>query len=272
MALADAQTLAIRKLLSKAAYDSTLTPGPPLPKSHPSPILIAKLHLECAALYSSARSLVKTPGDYRPSSKPKMKLSLGKEKSQGPKDEGGEEVSPELRRYLSEEAAFHAALGRKWLGVDAGENAGTTKGGIAVAFLAWAKKDLEELKTGTGVIGTDREKEMRERRREKIAEELESVNVSFKGYKKMNDTVSFQPVPPQSELQASIPAGRLAVAVKPYTRPTPAFGPGSVEYVRRQAEDLELAVKGDDQSETETLVDAASPRSGGSYAGAGSYF
>lgn len=190
MALADAQTLAIRKLLSKAAFDSTLTPGPPLPKSHPSPNLIAKLHLECTALYSSARSLAKTPGDYRPSNKSKLKISLGKERNQGPKDEGGEDVSPELRRYLAEEAAFHAALSRKWLGVDAGENGATTKGGIAVGFLAWAKKYLEELKSGSGVISTDREKDMRERRREKVVEELESVNVFFKGYKNMNDTVS----------------------------------------------------------------------------------
>ncbi|KAF9816763.1 hypothetical protein IEO21_03925 [Rhodonia placenta] len=265
MALADAQTLAIRKLLSKAAFDNTVTPGPPLPKSHPSPILIAKLHLECAALYSSARSLAKTPGDYRNS------------------DEGGEEVSPELRRYLSEEADFHAALARKWLGVDAGESGGTARGGIAVGFLTWAKKDLEELKKQPGVMATDREKEMRERRREKVVEELESVNVFLKGYKNMNDTVSFQPVPPQSDLQASIPAGRAAVASKIYSKPIPAFGPGSIEDTRRQAEALELASSMGDQSETATLVGGdvshpqpedshVSPRSGSSYAGAGSYF
>jgi len=188
------------------------------------------------------------------------------------RDEGGEEVSPELRRYLAEEAAFHAALARKWLGVDAGENGGNAKGGVAVGFLIWAKKDLEDLKSGTGIMGTDREKEMRERRREKIIEELESVSTFLKGYKKMNDTVSFQTVPNQPELQASIPAGRLAVTLRPYTRPTPAFGPGSVEYVRRQTEELELAVRDDNESEAATLTDAISPRSGGSYAGAGSYF
>lgn len=192
MALADAQTLAIRKLLSKAAADSALTPGPPLPKSHPSPVLIAKLHLECATLYSSARSLAKTTADYRSgTSKSKIKLSLGKDKDRDKqKVESGEEVAPELRRYFSEEAAFHAALARKWLGVDAGENGGTSKGGVAVGFLAWAKKDLEDLKSGIGVMGTDREKEMRERRRDKIVEELESVTVFLKGYQKINDTVS----------------------------------------------------------------------------------
>ena len=38
-------------------------------------------------------------------------------------------------------------------------------------------------------MGGDREKEMRERRKERVAEELESVGVYLKGYKRMNDTV-----------------------------------------------------------------------------------
>ncbi|KZT10801.1 uncharacterized protein LAESUDRAFT_721186 [Laetiporus sulphureus 93-53] len=276
MALADAQTLAIRKLLSKSAFDSALTPGPPLPKSHPSPVLIAKLHLECAALYSSARSLAKMPGDYRPASgKSKIHLHIGKSKDRDSavRDEGGEEVAPELRRYLAEEAAFHAALARKWLGVDAGENGDTAKGGIAVAFLAWAKKELEDLKSGTGVLNSDREKEMRERRRDKVTQELESVNVFLRGYKNMNDTVAFQPVPPQSELQAAIPAGRLAVTVRPYAKPTPAFGPGSVEYIRRQAEQLELAeLMSEEDVKTHHITDTVSSQTAGSYAGEGSYF
>ena len=168
MALADAQNLAIRKLLSKAAFESTLTPGPPLPKSHPSPALVAKLHLECASLYSSARSLVKTPGASKSSSKSKLKMSLGRDKDRNANgdDETGEEVAPELRRYLADEIALHAALARKWLGVDAGEHGGTSKGGIAVGFLVWAKKELEELKSGHssgGIISGEREKEIRER-------------------------------------------------------------------------------------------------------------
>lgn len=176
MALADAQSLAIRKLLSKSAYDSTVTPGPPLPKSHPSPALISKLHLECASLYSSARSLAKTPS----SSKLKFK---GKEGGDG-------EVSADLRRYLADEGAFHAALARKWLGVDAGENGGTVKAGEAVAFLAWAKKELEELKDGGRGLGIGREKEKKERRKDKVMEELESVTVFWTHYKKINDSVS----------------------------------------------------------------------------------
>ncbi|KAJ7043911.1 BRO1 domain-containing protein [Mycena alexandri] len=232
--LADAQTLAIRKLLSKSAYDSNVTPGPPLPKSHPSPALISKLHLECSSLYSSARTLAKTPS------------SAGKGKAKGSSSADGE-VSADLRRYLNEETVFHDALARKWLGVDAGENGGSDRGGDAVAFLLWAKKELEELKG---------------RKKDRISDELDSVNVFLRHYKKVNDSLHFRPVPTQSDLQSRIPTGRLALAAKTFVAPQPAFGPGSMEDVRRRAEELEL--------DDDTVTSGSGTQ--GSYAGAGSYF
>ena len=69
------------------------------------------------------------------------------------------------------------------------------------------------------------------------------------------------------DLQASIPAGRLAVAAKPFAQLVPAFGPGSVEHTRRQTEELELTVEDSSSSPM-----AVSPHSGRSYAGEGSYF
>ncbi|KAJ7205913.1 BRO1 domain-containing protein [Mycena haematopus] len=230
--LADAQALAIRKLLSKSAYDSNVAPGPPLPKSHPSPALISKLHLECASLYSSARTLAKTPS------------SAGKGKPKGSSSADGE-VSADLRRYLNEETVFHDALARKWLGVDAGENGGSDRGGDAVGFLIWAKKELEELKG---------------RKKDRVSDELDSVNVFLKHYKKLNDTLHFQPVPTQADLQSRIPAGRLVLATKTFVPPQPAFGDGSMEDIRRKAEELEL----DD--------DSVANKTQSSYAGAGSYF
>lgn len=62
-----------------------------------------------------------------------------------------------------------------------------------------------------------------------------------------------------------IPAGRLAVAMKPYQLPTPAFGPGSAGHVSRQMSGLSLGEEG-------VSSDVQSPSSGNSYAGAGSYF
>jgi hypothetical protein len=165
MALADAQTLAIRKFLSRSAYDSEVSPGPPLPKSHPSIPLIFKFHLECASLYSSARTLAMTPGSARPSSPPSN-------------PDSNAEVSAELRRYLADASVFHTALAHKWLGIDAGESGVREKGGEAVAWLLWAKKELEEMK------------ESKRGRKERAAEELEGVGVFLKHYKKINDSVS----------------------------------------------------------------------------------
>ena len=170
MSLADAQNLAIRKLLTRASYESNIVPGPPLPKSHPSPVLLAKLHLECASLYSSARSSIK---------------NLGASKS----DVHGE-VSGDLRRYLAEEAAFHGALSKKWLGVDFGENGGNTKGGGAVAFMAWARKELEGLKDGgIGVVRGKADREQKTEFKNRVTLELERVDIFYKHYKKLNDTV-----------------------------------------------------------------------------------
>ncbi|KAL0956836.1 hypothetical protein HGRIS_002948 [Hohenbuehelia grisea] len=271
MSLADAQTLAIRKLLSKSAYDSNIAPGPPLPKSHPAPALIAKLHLECGALYSSARALAKTPGAARPRAK-----SASQFLSKDGRD--ASEVSADLRRYLNDEAAFHDALARKWLGVDAGESGGNDRGGEAVGFLAWAKKELEDLKdggSGKGIIGSGKEKEARERRKEKVSDELAKVLVFWKHYKKINDSLSFQPVPSQPDLQARIPAGREAVKAKAFVPPLPAFGPGSVEYTRQQAEQLELAQDGEEEAVPNGVhlpAETTNPSSATSYAGSGEYF
>ena len=195
MALAEAQALAIRKLLSKSAYDSTVTPGPPLPKSHPPPGLIAKLHLECASLFSSARSLVKTASGHK--SKTKFKPSSGKNKgTDDDANEGSvEEAAPELKRYLADEAALHSALASKWLGVDCGESGGLDRAGQAVGYLQWAKKELDELKDGTKSGITlpginENEKRARERRKATVAKELETVTVFLKHYTNMNNTVS----------------------------------------------------------------------------------
>lgn len=170
MSLADSQSLAIRKLHSQASSESLVAPGPPLPKSHPSPMLLAKLHLEVASLYSSARLLIKN-------------LEASKSDVHG-------DVSSDLRRYLAEEAAFHGALSKKWLGVDAGENGGANKGGEAVAFMAWAKKDLQELKDSSSGINRGKiDKEQKNELKNRVALELNAVTVFHKHYKKTNDTV-----------------------------------------------------------------------------------
>ncbi|KAF9482219.1 pH-response regulator protein palC [Pholiota conissans] len=261
MSLADAQTLAIRRLLSKSAYESNIAPGPPLPKSHPPPALLAKLHIECASLYSSARLLAKTPA-----------ASKAPSGGKGFTSHQAKEVSADLRHYLANQATLHSALSHKWLGVDAGEKGGTDKGGEAVAFLQWAKKELEEIKdTGKLPSFGQSEKEEEERWKATIKDELAVVNLFLKQYKKMNDTLHFQPVPAQQDLQSRIPGGRIAIPAKPYTAPLPAFGPGSLEYTRRKAEQLDME-NVDGKGEGDSTGDASRSPLVGNYAGAGSYF
>ena len=161
--MADAQALAIRKHLSKAAFDSSNYPGPPLPKSHPSPNFIAKLHLECQSLYVSAKSLAKASG--------------------------GSDISAELRKYLTDESALHAALAHKWLGIDAGENGGLSQAGYAVGFLGWAKQELEEMKDSRLLLHFGKGQD----RKTQIPEELESTKMFYAYYKKTNDSVRIRP-------------------------------------------------------------------------------
>jgi len=137
-------------------------------------MLLAKLHLECASLYSSARSLIKN-------------LEASKSDVHG-------DVSNDLRRYLTEEAAFHGALSKKWLGVDAGENGGASRGGEAVAFMAWAKKELLEVKDSSNGINRRKvDKEQKTDLKNRVALELNSITLFHKHYQQMNDTVCLRP-------------------------------------------------------------------------------
>ncbi|KAG9316761.1 hypothetical protein JVU11DRAFT_2823 [Chiua virens] len=288
MALADAQSLAIRKLLSKAAFESTLSPGPPLPKSHPSTALLAKLHLDCAALYSSARTLAMAPS--KSSLTSGLKASFGST-SKSQNDSGGE-VSAELLKYLDKESKFHAAIAHKWLGVDAGEISRTGKGGEAVGFLKWAQQELElhipRLPKG---LAKDRDQDgKRQDRKARIEKELKSVKLFLDHYRKINDSLTFDLVPKQSELQTLIPEGRMAVAAKPYVLPDPAFGPGSKGY-QMQARarngiktDEALGVEAlridnqagdtidDDDSSDDDINTKGTSTAPRTYVGAGSYF
>ncbi|KIM69699.1 hypothetical protein SCLCIDRAFT_102774 [Scleroderma citrinum Foug A] len=260
MALADAQSLAIRKLLSRSAYESTLTPGPPLPKSHPSTTLLAKLHLECASLYSSALSLAKTSEKVQSSSN--ASADIGNTRGH---------VSGDLKRYLADEAIFHTALSHKWLGVDAGESPIAAKAGDAVGYLTWAKRELEDFAGGFKGPRLRKEKPNSQERKGikgKAAHELDSVAAFLTHYKKMNDSLTFQPVPKQPDLQAMIPAGRLAVSPKPYIPPTPAFGPS----LSPAEHSFDIRNADDNVRDTGSDSEEEATRAGKTYAGAGSYF
>nr|CDI55258.1 conserved hypothetical protein [Melanopsichium pennsylvanicum 4] len=80
MCLAEAQALAIRKLVSPAVANATdtITPGPPLDKAHPSASLLAKLHLAVVEEMESAQALLRTVGE-KSKSGMHRRMSAGRE-------------------------------------------------------------------------------------------------------------------------------------------------------------------------------------------------
>ena len=165
LALASAQSLAIRKLMTRSSYDSVVTPGPPLPASHPSPALLAKLHLEAATLSASAESLMRIPASRK----------------------NDMEVTGSLLLYAHDGAALHGALARKWLGAERGAQ---DAAGMAVGFLGWAKRELDALHGGRAHGGGKEEgRDERRERRGHIAAEAEDVAQFLRYYTRMNDTV-----------------------------------------------------------------------------------
>lgn len=193
LSIADAQALAIRKLLAKSCHDSTLSPGPPLPKGHPSPGLLAKLSLNLLDTYSSALALVGTSGSKTLSSG-SSRRTLGpylaaNKPNNSPGPDG--DVAAGLRRYLLDEVPIASALSHKWLGIEAGE-AGRT--GEAITYLSWAEEELERVKEGKlkskFLPSGKRFKEMASDRKDRVEEELDNIRLFLDVYTRENDAVS----------------------------------------------------------------------------------
>jgi len=198
LSIADAQALAIRKLLAKSYHDSTLSPGPPLPKSHPSPGLLAKLSLHLLDAYSSALALVGTSkSKTRSPGLSRLTKGSANKSNDTPAPEG--DVSAGLRRYLSDEVLIASAISHKWLGVEAGE-AGRT--GEAITHLSWAKEELDRANEGKLksklMPNAKRSKEMASERKDRIEEELDNVRLFLDVYTKENDSVSPSQTPQSS--------------------------------------------------------------------------
>ena len=276
--LADAEKLAIRRLLSKSVNmaEATIRPGPPLARGHPSPSLLSKLYLNVYAQYDAARSLGKSVGSSGGTGssdgiasrglggKASNLLNMRKDRqisSNSSTDEASEGISQDLRTYLSDGRAFSSALSYKWLGVDAGENG--NKIGEAIAWLEMARSGVTGLQ-GKGRIslpGRNKGKVERAKRKDRLVEELEDIDAFLKGYKRTNGTVLFQPIPAEATLLSQTPAGRSALAQRPYTLPAPAFA--SRRTADLEASDAALAAQaaafnlreGEDSDSDESEVD-----------------
>jgi hypothetical protein len=171
-------------------------PGPPLPRNHPSPALLAKLYLHVARLYDSARALFKAHAS-DPSSSSTRRL-FRSDKIEEPDSAEGELLAG-FKRYLKKEALLSQALAHKWLGVDAGENGKGARIGEAIALCKYAQSRLQDMEDGAmrekmkGMgIGKSNEKRKEERRARKgrVERDLEDVSAWIKSYTRQNDTVS----------------------------------------------------------------------------------
>ena len=169
-------------------------PGPPLPPNHPSPSLLAKLHLHVASLYDSAQALFKAHATADGSGSSRRRRSDAQEAENAE----GEVIAP-LKRYLKKESLLASASAHRWLGIDAGENGKGQKVGEALALLKEAQSrltDLEDTKMRERMKGLsigkggDQKKEQRKARRGRIDREIEECAAYIKAYKGINETVS----------------------------------------------------------------------------------
>jgi hypothetical protein len=238
---ADAERLAIRRLMTRAVSDSTLTPGHPLPRSHPSPSLLAKLHLNVANLYVSAGGLLNSCSA---------------------------NVSDGLRRYIADQTALAHGMSHKWLGVDRGEHDAV---GEATAWLALARDELRPLAKKTKALAVEVEGiESFLTAYQRLNDTVRTIlrRPSF-SYRRARAQVSFQPIPKITSLLAMVPGGRAALTPKPYRPPAPAFtGSKGGRPLDLDFGSLAVTSPGED---SDSDADEA-PTRAATYAGKGGYF
>ncbi|CAO3653973.1 unnamed protein product [Mucor hiemalis] len=182
MALADAQSVAINKALTT---------------SNISKLLVAKLYMGVAGQYEMAFGLISSIL-------------------------GTQDVSTDLKKYLSDGTQFYKAMAKKYLAMDANDN---QKMGQAVGFARDCKADLKAIQTSSLSKAHIRKSAIAAR----AAKEEENVTELLQKYTMINDTVSYELVPTRQDLQRIIPGGRGVLELKNYTLPRPVFGPSNVK-------------------------------------------
>lgn len=226
LALADAHGLAIRRLQAPAMahVTDTLPPGPPLPPAHPSPSLLAKLHLHAAALYRQAHALVAPPPPASPAAAAQHKLHRT---FQALQREGRDTLHAWLA-YAEREARVHRSLAYKWLGIEAGEH--TQQVGVAVAYLSLALETWEPLlpsKLKDKLRAPPALRPRLDTDDQRLALEHASVQRWRSAYQKMNDSVRRRAYPGRVPARAAarrgaaVHAGRTRRARAQGVRATP---------------------------------------------------
>ena len=162
LAMADAHALAIRKL--QAPFG--VVPGTPLPVQHPSPSLLAKLHLHTSTLFRDAHTLLmRALGLDAPKQKLVQKLHTLRP---------DEDSKMAFCTYADQQALMHKARAFLWLGIERGEVANST--GWAIAYFDMSERMMSDLQG-------------RKTKRTSLPLELAHIRQWLATYKKTNDTV-----------------------------------------------------------------------------------
>lgn len=211
------------------------------------------------------------------------------------------EINTSLLKYLSFCTTLHRALAYKWLAIDAGET--SSRIGTAIALLSLSSSLLSSTAlsdlggslstlsiSSASLLPSKPRAKGRAAHKDAVQQELATVQHWLSSYRKLNDTVSFQPVPAPAEVQSQVPAGRAALQVKKLQLPSPSFGPGSQGYTGRgdgwrlAKDQLHLldhdhpahtnlvALHGEHSADTGTPAGPAGPPGAAGYAGQGAYY
>ncbi|CAO3615249.1 unnamed protein product [Cunninghamella echinulata] len=189
MTLADAQAVAISKAIMPGKLSNSLA---------------AKLYIGVAGQYEMAYGLISAR-------------------------KGGQEISTDLKKYLSDGTLFYKAMAKKYLALDAN---GNQKMGVAVGFLRDCKADLKSVQQ----LSLSKPHFLKSTTvASRALKEEENVNELLNKFTMINDTVAYQTVPTRQELQKMIPSGRGILELKHYSLPQAIFGQISNSIGQEQA-------------------------------------
>lgn len=171
-------------------------------------------------------------------------------------------VSSDFTKYLFKGARASRARAYFWLGVDRGERG---QYGEALTFLKLSSDELEVSTSGKRIHLSRSDKSREEKKG--FAEDKDELNrligLYADSYKRLNDSVAFQPIPSSASLTSQIPAGVSATAVKAYVAPLPSFGARSIDQVSSSVQSIKGLGPDDTSVSEEATVE---------YAGKGAYY
>ncbi|KAF9346139.1 hypothetical protein BGX26_002367 [Mortierella sp. AD094] len=198
LALAEAHACAVRKACIKAARASAIK-VPPLGGSPTSSsvgasgagsktsyVLLAKLTIGVKEEYERAYGLLKSVKDLN-------------------------EIASEFRAHVKDAKVYYEAVAQTLLGMDAYE---AQQYGKAIGFMTIARASFATLSKSSKAHAIAHA----------AAFEYRLSNEKVLSYQKINDSVTYEQIPSQTQLLAVMPSGRDLLSPKKYIAPRPSFG------------------------------------------------